>query len=66
MHMLVVYLHWAEMLSAHTVVESGFTKQGPSEGGRANTINGDVLDAEVCLQMVISFQQHQHADCYGN
>lgn len=29
MHMLVVYLQWAEMLSAITVAESGFTKQGP-------------------------------------
>lgn len=31
MHMLVVYLQWAEMLGAHKVAESGFTKQGPQK-----------------------------------
>lgn len=28
-YMLLVHLQWAEMMSAHTVVELGFTKQGP-------------------------------------
>lgn len=29
--MLVVYLRWAEMLSAQSGAESGFTKQGPQK-----------------------------------
>ena len=48
MHMLVIYLRWAEMLSAHIRAESGFTKRGASEGGRADTINRNTLDAEDC------------------
>lgn len=35
--------------------ESGFTKQGPRRGGRADAMNGDALDAEGRLRMVISF-----------
>lgn len=46
--------------------ESGFTKQGPRRGGRADAMNGDALDAEGRLRMVISFQCRQHADRYGN
>lgn len=36
------------MLSAHIRAESGFTKRGASEGGRADTINRNTLDAEDC------------------
>lgn len=56
-YMLVVHLQWAERMSAHTVVRVRFYQAGASEGGRADTINGDALDAELCLQMVISFQR---------
>lgn len=46
--------------------ESGFTKQGPWRGGRADAMNGDALDAEDRPRMVISFHWQQHTDRYGN
>lgn len=46
--------------------ESGFTKQGPRRGVRADAMNRDALDAEDCLRRVISFQWQRHTDRYGN
>lgn len=66
MHMLVVYLRWGQSAVHPYSSRVRFYQAGVSEAGKADTLNGDALDAEVCLQMVISFQWHQHTDCYGN
>lgn len=65
-HMLAVYLRWDCSTELPYSSRVRFYQAGASEAGRADTINGDALDAEVCLQMVISFQWHRHTDCYGN
>lgn len=66
MYMLVVHLQWAGMLQCPFRGRVRFYQAGASEGGRADRINGDALDAEDCPQMVISFRSQQHTDCYGN
>lgn len=66
MHMLAVYLRWGRSAERPYSSRVRFYQAGASEAGRADAINGDALDVEVCLQMVISFQWRQHTDCHGN
>lgn len=54
------------MLSAQCRSRVRFYQAGASEGDRVDTINGDDLDVEASVYMVISFQRHKYIDYNGN